>query len=92
MATHAALVSSRIPNNTRLIPSKTFHAFPAQCSSKRLDVAEFSGLPSNTCLNFAHNAREASFFDTVAAQLAPKVFAFEVIWSLESDAHILTTS
>ncbi|KAE8731436.1 Glyceraldehyde-3-phosphate dehydrogenase B [Hibiscus syriacus] len=46
MATHAALSPSRIPAGTRL-PSKTTHSFPTQCSSKRLDVAEFSGLRSS---------------------------------------------
>lgn len=71
MASHAALASSRIPTNTRL-PSKNFYSFPTQCSSKRLEVAEFSGLRSSTCLTYSKNARGASFFDAVAAQLTPK--------------------
>ncbi|GFP78955.1 glyceraldehyde-3-phosphate dehydrogenase b chloroplastic [Phtheirospermum japonicum] len=71
MASHAALASSRIPTSTRL-PAKTFHSFPAQCFSKKLEVAEFSGLRSGGCVTFSTNAREASFFDAVAAQLTPK--------------------
>ncbi|KAJ0026478.1 hypothetical protein Pint_09199 [Pistacia integerrima] len=71
MATHAALASSRIPASTRL-PSKTTHSFPTQCSTKRLEVAEFSGLRSKANVTYASNAREGSFFDVVAAQLAPK--------------------
>nr|TKR75382.1 glyceraldehyde-3-phosphate dehydrogenase B, chloroplastic isoform X1 [Populus alba] len=72
MATHAALAPSRIPANTRL-PSKTNHSFPTQCSSKRLEVAEFSGLRASSCVTYAKNASEGSFFDMVASQLAPKV-------------------
>ncbi|XP_022725094.1 glyceraldehyde-3-phosphate dehydrogenase B, chloroplastic-like isoform X2 [Durio zibethinus] len=71
MATHAALAPSRIPASTRL-PSKSTHSFPTQCSSKRLEVAEFSGLRSSSFVTFAKNVREASFFDVVATQLAPK--------------------
>lgn len=41
---------------------------------QRLEVAEFSGLRSSSCLTYASNGREASFFDAVAAQLTPKVF------------------
>ncbi|KAL5778686.1 hypothetical protein ACOSQ2_009423 [Xanthoceras sorbifolium] len=73
--THAALASSRIPASTRL-PSKTSHSFPSQCSTKRLEVAEFSGLQSNACVTYASGARDSSFFDVVAAQLAPKVVTF----------------
>lgn len=73
MATHAALASSRIPANTGLLPSKTSHSFPAQCLSKRLEVAEFSGLRSGGCATYAKNAREASFFDVVASQVTTKV-------------------
>ncbi|GMP44447.1 hypothetical protein CsSME_00013371 [Camellia sinensis var. sinensis] len=72
MATHAALASSRIPANTGLLPSKTSHSFPAQCLSKRLEVAEFSGLRSGGCVTYAKNAREASFFDVVASQVTTK--------------------
>ncbi|PIA31965.1 hypothetical protein AQUCO_04700081v1 [Aquilegia coerulea] len=68
MATHAALASSRIPTNTR-IPSKSSHSFPAQCFTKRIEVADFSGLRSSTCLTFG---RESSFYDAVSAQLTPK--------------------
>ncbi|MBA0823213.1 hypothetical protein Goarm_019960 [Gossypium armourianum] len=71
MATNAALAPSRIPANTRL-PSKTTHSFPTQCSSKRLEVTEFSGLRSSSCVTFAKNVRDASFFDVLAAQLTPK--------------------
>ncbi|XP_027903333.1 glyceraldehyde-3-phosphate dehydrogenase B, chloroplastic isoform X1 [Vigna unguiculata] len=71
MASHAALASTRIPTNTRL-PSKPSHSFPSQCTSKRLEVTEFSGLRSSSCVTYANNARESSFFDTVAAQLTPK--------------------
>ncbi|KAF5203706.1 Glyceraldehyde-3-phosphate dehydrogenase, partial [Thalictrum thalictroides] len=66
MATHAAFASSRIFTNTRL------HSKPAQCFSKRLDVAEFAGLKSNTSLTYAKNVREASFYDVVSAQLSSK--------------------
>ncbi|KAB5557795.1 hypothetical protein DKX38_008704 [Salix brachista] len=72
MATHAALASSRIPANTRL-PSKINHSFPTQCSLKRLEVAEFSGLRASSCVTYAKSAGEGSFFDVVASQLAPKV-------------------
>ncbi|KAF5193554.1 Glyceraldehyde-3-phosphate dehydrogenase, partial [Thalictrum thalictroides] len=68
MATHAALAYSRIPTNTR-IPSKSSHSFPTQCFSKRIDVADFSGLRSTTCTTFG---RERSFYDVVSAQLTPK--------------------
>ncbi|MBA0580496.1 hypothetical protein Gorai_022712, partial [Gossypium raimondii] len=71
MATNAALAPSRIPANTRL-PSKTTHSFPTQCPSKRLEVTEFSGLRSSSCVTFAKNVRDASFFDVLAAQLSPK--------------------
>ncbi|BBH02644.1 glyceraldehyde-3-phosphate dehydrogenase B subunit [Prunus dulcis] len=71
MASHAALASTRIPANTRL-PSKSSHSFPAQCFSKRLEVGEFSGLRSSSCVTYASNGRETSFFDAVAAQLTPK--------------------
>ncbi|KAG6422932.1 hypothetical protein SASPL_113315 [Salvia splendens] len=68
MASHAALASSIILPFTKL-PSKTS---PAQCFSKKLEVAEFSGLKSSGCVTFAKNGREASFFDAVAAHLTPK--------------------
>ncbi|XVF35807.1 hypothetical protein REPUB_Repub19eG0002600 [Reevesia pubescens] len=71
MATHAAFAPSRTPASSRL-PSKSTHSFPTQCSSKRLEVAAFSGLRSSSCVTFAKNVREASFFDVVAAQLTPK--------------------
>ncbi|CAK9180325.1 unnamed protein product [Ilex paraguariensis] len=37
----------------------------------RLEVAEFSGLRSSSCVTVANNARDTSFFDAVAAQLTP---------------------
>ncbi|KAF2310247.1 hypothetical protein GH714_007401 [Hevea brasiliensis] len=74
MASHAALAPSRIPASTRL-PSKNAHSFPTQCSSKRLEVAEFSGLRASSCVTYAKNTSEASFFDLVAAQMNPKVAA-----------------
>ncbi|XP_047329482.1 glyceraldehyde-3-phosphate dehydrogenase B, chloroplastic [Impatiens glandulifera] len=70
MATHAALASSRILTNRRLPISRT--TLPSQCLSKRIDVAEFSGLRSSGCVTFATNTRESSFFDVVASQLTPK--------------------
>jgi hypothetical protein len=36
-------------------------------------VAEFSGLRASSCVTYAKNASEGSFFDMVASQLAPKV-------------------
>ncbi|KAM0967462.1 hypothetical protein ACFX2J_022875 [Malus domestica] len=74
MASHAALASSRVPAYTRL-PSKPSHSFPTQCFSKRLEVGEFSGLRSSSCVTYASNGREQSFFDVVAAQLTPKVIS-----------------
>ncbi|CAL5205551.1 unnamed protein product [Lathyrus oleraceus] len=71
MATHAALASTRIPTNTRF-PSKTSHSFPSQCASKRLEVGEFSGLRSTSCISYVHSARDSSFYDVVAAQLTSK--------------------
>lgn len=66
MATHAALAVSRIPVTQRLQSKSAIHSFPAQCSSKRLEVAEFSGLRMSSI------GGEASFFDAVAAQIIPK--------------------
>ncbi|RWW69181.1 hypothetical protein BHE74_00023238 [Ensete ventricosum] len=66
MASHAALASSKIPSNTR------FHTKANTSFSKRLEVAEFSGLRSNTCLAFATHGREASFSDVLASQLSTK--------------------
>ncbi|CAA2959865.1 glyceraldehyde-3-phosphate dehydrogenase B, chloroplastic [Olea europaea subsp. europaea] len=71
MATHAALASTRIPTSTRL-PSKTSHSFPTQCFSKKLEMAECCGIRSSGCVTISKNAREASFFDAVTAQLTPK--------------------
>ncbi|RWR78532.1 glyceraldehyde-3-phosphate dehydrogenase B, chloroplastic [Cinnamomum micranthum f. kanehirae] len=71
MATHAALASSRIPTSTRF-HSKQSHSHTTQCISKRFDVADFSGLRSNTSVTYATHAREASFFDVVASQLTSK--------------------
>nr|AQN67851.1 glyceraldehyde-3-phosphate dehydrogenase [Petroselinum crispum] len=71
MACKAALVSSSLPTNIRL-PSRSSYSFPAQCSSKRLEVAEFSGLRSSVSLSYSKNASEGSFFDVVASQLSPK--------------------
>ncbi|XP_058090575.1 glyceraldehyde-3-phosphate dehydrogenase B, chloroplastic [Magnolia sinica] len=72
MATHAALASSRIPTNTRIPSKASHHSHATPCFSKRLDVAEFSGLRSNTCVTYAKHAREASFYDVLASQLTPK--------------------
>ncbi|XP_075516714.1 glyceraldehyde-3-phosphate dehydrogenase GAPB, chloroplastic-like [Primulina tabacum] len=71
MACHSNLAPSRIPSSSRL-HSEAPHSFPAQCFSKKLEVAEFSGLKSNVGVAFAKNAREASFFDVVTAQIIPK--------------------
>ncbi|RYR48737.1 hypothetical protein Ahy_A07g034812 isoform A [Arachis hypogaea] len=38
----------------------------------RLEVMEFSGLKSSSCVTHAINARDSSFFDVVASQLTPK--------------------
>lgn len=72
MASHAALASSRIPTNARL-PSKASHSFSTQCSLKKLEVAEFSGLRTGGCVTFSRNAKESSFYDVVASQLGPKI-------------------
>ncbi|KAM7258339.1 hypothetical protein ACFE04_014080 [Oxalis oulophora] len=72
MATQAALAPSRIPASTRLPSSKISHSFPAQCSTKRVDVAEFSGLRSRGNVAYATYGRGASFHDVVAAQLTAK--------------------
>ncbi|THU54929.1 hypothetical protein C4D60_Mb11t01230 [Musa balbisiana] len=69
MASHAALASSRIPSNTRF-HYKATHSHPTSCFSKRLEVAEFSGLRSSTCVTSATNGRDASFSDVLAAQLS----------------------
>lgn len=47
---------------------------------QRLEVAEFSGLRASTCVTYAKNAGETSFFDAVAAQLTPKVTLSFVFW------------
>ncbi|XP_020594877.1 glyceraldehyde-3-phosphate dehydrogenase B, chloroplastic-like, partial [Phalaenopsis equestris] len=61
MATHSALASSRFPSTPSL-------------RSKRLDVAEFSGLRSSSYMVFPSPARDQlSFSELVAAQLATKV-------------------
>lgn len=71
-SSHAALASSRIPTATR-VPSRITHSLPAQCSSKKVEIAEFSGLKSSRCATFAKkNAMEASFLDVVASQLTSK--------------------
>ncbi|URD77220.1 glyceraldehyde-3-phosphate dehydrogenase B [Musa troglodytarum] len=71
MASHAALAASRIPSNTRF-HSKATHSHPTSCFSKRLEVAEFSGLRPSTCVTSATNGRDASFSDVLAAQLSTK--------------------
>ncbi|GLU00074.1 hypothetical protein SLE2022_174680 [Rubroshorea leprosula] len=73
MATHAGLAPSRIRTGTKF-PSKS-SSFPTQCISKRLEVAEFSGLRSCSCVTYATNARGTSFSEVVAAQLTPKTVA-----------------
>ncbi|URE34994.1 glyceraldehyde-3-phosphate dehydrogenase B [Musa troglodytarum] len=72
MASHAALAASRIPSNTRF-HSKATHSHPTSCFSKRLEVAEFSGLRPSTCVTSATNGRDASFSDVLAAQLSTKL-------------------
>ncbi|GMH30729.1 hypothetical protein Nepgr_032572 [Nepenthes gracilis] len=74
MASHAALASSRVPTTscTRLPSSKTTHSYPAQCSAKMLEMTEFCGLRSSTCVTYSKSAREASFRDVVTVQLTPK--------------------
>ncbi|KAK4276438.1 hypothetical protein QN277_014591 [Acacia crassicarpa] len=69
MASNSALASTRIPTNARLLPSKSSHSPASQCAPKKLEVAEFSGLKSTSCLAFSSNAPPSSFFDVVAAQL-----------------------
>ncbi|KVI07389.1 protein of unknown function CP12 [Cynara cardunculus var. scolymus] len=73
MASNAALASTRIPTITRL-PSKTSPSlsFPSQCATKRLDIAEFSGLRSSGSVTYAKYVRDSSFFDAVSAQFTPK--------------------
>ncbi|XLR04230.1 hypothetical protein S83_070428 [Arachis hypogaea] len=39
---------------------------------ERLEVMEFSGLKSSSCVTHAINARDSSFFDVLASQLTPK--------------------
>ncbi|KAI3926791.1 hypothetical protein MKW92_030332 [Papaver armeniacum] len=76
MATHAALASSRIPTNARISSKSSSHSYPSsQCFSKRVEVADFSGLRSSSSVTYAKNAREASFYDVVATQLTPKIAA-----------------
>ncbi|GAY49294.1 hypothetical protein CUMW_118070 [Citrus unshiu] len=87
MASHSALAPSRIPAITR-IPSKTTHSFPTQCSTKRLDVAEFAGLRANAGATYATGARDASFFDAVTAQLTPKVASGSVPVKKETVAKL----
>ncbi|KAK1362214.1 Glyceraldehyde-3-phosphate dehydrogenase [Heracleum sosnowskyi] len=72
MACKAALVSSSFPTYNIKLPSRSSYSFPAQCSSKRLQVAQFSGLRSSVSLTYSKNASEGSFFDVVASQLSPK--------------------
>ena len=50
MASHAALASSRIPTNTRL-PSKNFHSFPTQCSSKVVSLCISSSVHVRRCFS-----------------------------------------
>ncbi|KAL8233328.1 hypothetical protein R6Q57_003106 [Mikania cordata] len=73
MASNASLASTRIPTVTRL-PVKTSlsTAFPSQCSIKRSEVAEFSGLRSSGSVTCGKYVRDSSFFDAVSAQITPK--------------------
>ncbi|CAI9301871.1 unnamed protein product [Lactuca saligna] len=73
MASNAALASTRIPTITRL-PSKPSlsTSFPSQCSTKRSEVAEFSGLRSSGSVTYAKYVKDSSFFDVVSAQFTPK--------------------
>ncbi|XWS26037.1 hypothetical protein CRYUN_Cryun27aG0118900 [Craigia yunnanensis] len=50
----------------------TLHSERTTFVVRRLEVAEFSGLRSSSCLTFAKNVRETSLFDVVAAQLTSK--------------------
>ncbi|GKV33446.1 hypothetical protein SLEP1_g41963 [Rubroshorea leprosula] len=68
---NAKKYNTRIPTGNK-IPSKS-SAFSTQCISKRLQVAEFFGLRSSSCVIYATNARGTSFSEVVAAQLTPKV-------------------
>ncbi|GAA0154741.1 dehydrogenase [Lithospermum erythrorhizon] len=61
-----------IPTNSR-VPSKAFHSFPTQCTLKKHEVVEFSGLRSSGCVTFSKNVKDSSFYDVVAVQLGPKV-------------------
>ncbi|KAI7756475.1 hypothetical protein M8C21_018492, partial [Ambrosia artemisiifolia] len=82
MASNAALASTRIPSITRL-PAKTSisTSFPSQCSIKRSEVAEFTGLRSSGSVTYAKYVKDSSFFDTVSSQFIPK-----------DDAKLLTTA
>ncbi|XP_030446985.1 glyceraldehyde-3-phosphate dehydrogenase GAPB, chloroplastic [Syzygium oleosum] len=75
MATHAALAPTTLPTNAKFSSKSSSHSFPTQCFSKRLEAAEFSGLRAGSCVTYAKNGGEGSFFDAVAAQLTPKTSA-----------------
>ncbi|KAG0486287.1 hypothetical protein HPP92_008382 [Vanilla planifolia] len=68
MASHAALVPSRIPSTARPRQSPA-----APCFLKRLDLAEFCGLKSTSNFSCAAHSRETSFVDVIAAQLGSKL-------------------
>ncbi|VFQ60378.1 unnamed protein product [Cuscuta campestris] len=68
MASHAALAYSRIPTPTTITTTKSHHT---QSFSKRLEVAEFSGLKYNRCVTYSK--REASSSFSVASQLTPTI-------------------
>ncbi|KAK9023043.1 hypothetical protein V6N11_003276 [Hibiscus sabdariffa] len=61
MATHAALAPSRIP-----VQQTGFHLRPLTLSLLQVNA------PPSSCVTFVNNARDACFFDVVAAQLTPK--------------------
>ncbi|KAM7253297.1 hypothetical protein ACFE04_025915 [Oxalis oulophora] len=88
MTSHAALAPSRIRANTRLSSSKINHSFPTQYSTKRINVAEFSGLRSNASLSYSTYARESSFHDVVAAQLTTKAASSTPITRGETEAKL----
>ncbi|CAN6463976.1 unnamed protein product [Victoria cruziana] len=74
MAAQAAqLASSRIlTSNATRSSGKSTHPHTHCLSSKRLDVADFAGLRSSSCITYASHGRESTFSEVLAAQLAPQ--------------------
>ncbi|XP_031475518.1 glyceraldehyde-3-phosphate dehydrogenase GAPB, chloroplastic-like [Nymphaea colorata] len=74
MAAQAALAFSRIPTSNATRPcNKRTHPHLHCLPFKRLDVADFAGLRSSSCITYASHRRESTFFDILADQLAPQV-------------------